>query len=169
MLVGIDWRNATVASTVTYGPQSLTLVGIQDGPAQARIEIWRLVNPATGTATVTVHGNPADSGANIVVGVTTWTGVDQTTPLGPFASANGMSTTATVDVTSAAGELVHDTVSANIMSLAVGAGQTQRWNLSPQHTGGGSTEPGAATVTMSWVAEIPVDWAIGGVSIKPAS
>jgi hypothetical protein len=56
----------------------------------------------------------------------------------------------------------------------VGAGQTQRWNRSTgandgnEVLGGGSTEPGAATVTMSWSLGQGQAWSIGAVALKPA-
>jgi hypothetical protein len=104
----------------------------------------------------------------------TFTGVHQTTPLGTFASASAPSSAgpATVNVSSAANELVFDTVTCEqCTSLTVGAGQTQRWNLSADNgttRGAGSTEPGAATVTMSWTLGSANDWAIGAVPIKPS-
>ena len=68
-------------------------------------------------------------------------------------------------VTSAAGEIVIDTVYNSGTALTVGAGQTQRWNLAPGGEGAGSTEPGASTVTMSW-SQPTGSWVIGGVSVK---
>ena len=98
----------------------------------------------------------------------TFTGVDQGVPLGAFAGANGNSGTASVNVSSASGELVFDTVD-HYNSLTVGANQTQRWKTGSASTySGGSTEPGAATVTMSWTAGSNT-WAIGAVPIKPAA
>ena len=56
-------------------------------------------------------------------------------------------------------------------SITVGGGQTQRWNVGESAIdGGGSSEPGAATVTMSWaLSGAPYQWAIAAVSLKPAS
>ncbi len=78
---------------------------------------------------------------------------------------------ATVDVTSASDEVVVDVVGArNAASLTVGAGQTQRWNLGVGVIdGGGSSESGAATVTMSWTLSDTFEWAIAGVSLKPTA
>jgi hypothetical protein len=107
----------------------------------------------------------------------TFSGVHQTTPLGTFASAfsQASSGTASVNVSSAGNELVFDTVAcANCSFLSTGSGQTQRWNYTLPDgmfpsIGAGSTEAGAASVTMSWGQGFPEPWAIGGVSIKPVA
>ena len=86
MLVGISQEARTVSS-VTYGGTELSLVG-QNIVGDARIHLYALLNPPTGTADVlvTLNTNPADG---IVVGVTNFTGVDQTTPFRTFNSAQG--------------------------------------------------------------------------------
>jgi hypothetical protein len=102
--------------------------------------------------------------------------VDQTIPLGTFASATGNnSSPATVDVPSAAGELVFGVVCAEYEPVITDPSQTQRWNISipdaeGSTNGAGSTEAGAApTVTTSWTLNPSYNhWAVGGVSIKPS-
>jgi hypothetical protein len=133
MLVGISLVNDELetVSTVTYNGVSLTKVGEQDSVDDARVEIWSLVAPPTGTYDVVItFSAPLRRAAQ--AGVMTYTGVDQTTPLGTFASAfsQASSGTATVNVSSAAGELVFDTVAcSNCSFLNSGSGQTERWNL----------------------------------------
>jgi hypothetical protein len=181
MLVGIsiDNQGSETVSNVTYNGVGLTPVGSATQGIGSRVEIWSLIAPATGTHDVVVTFS-ANLEETAKVGVMTFTGVHQTTPLGTFVGANGNSLgPATVDVSSATNELVFDTVGCSLVtngctSLTVGAGQTQRWleqtpDGAPGYRGGGSTEPGAATVTMSWTiggtASSP--WAIGAVPIKP--
>jgi hypothetical protein len=173
MLVGVSLdpqQNETVSS-VTYNGTSLTFVGSATYSNDARAEIWRLIAPDTGTHDVVItFSDRLTYGA--VAGVMTITGVNQTTPLGTFVGANGSSAgPATVDVSSATNELVFDTVSCETCtSLTVGGGQTERWNLSQSGQsamGAGSTESGAATVTMSWTLGSSDYWAIGAVPIKP--
>ncbi len=162
MLVGVSlWQSGNsgrVVTSVAYGAQGLTFVGASDDPDnQARIEIWRLLAPATGTANVVVTLTQAS--ATVMVGVMTFDGVNQSTPLGAFAGADATSGTPTVDVSSAVDELVFDVIGSDEsigQVLSVGAGQTERWNYSGSEiSGGGSTEPGAATVTMSWSRSDP--------------
>ena len=153
---------------VTYNGVGLALlVGHSEAGDNARVELWYLLAPATGTNDIVI----SQSGANDVVGgATSWTGVDQTSAFGPTAVANGTTSPATVDVTSASNEVVVDVVGTrNAATLTVGAGQTQRWNLGVGVIdGGGSSEPGAATVTMSWTLSGTFEWAIAGVSLRPA-
>jgi hypothetical protein len=184
MIVGvsIDNREQETVASVTYNGLSLSLVGTRTNSNDARVELWRLIAPPTGTHNVVVtftEGNePSPAGLNraAVIGVITFTGVDQTTPLGTMASAIGTDNNlATVNVSSAANELVLGVVSAeNANSLTVGAGQTEYWNVvSPaadDEYGAGSTEPGASTVTISWTLGVSnQEWAIAGVPIKPAA
>src|SRR5262245_35823567 len=174
LLVGVSINAGTAVSGITFGAQALTLVGVQNGQAtQSRIEIWRLIAPTSGTATVTVTMNAA---AVFGGGAASFSDVDQAIPLGTFVSAGGNTITPTVNVSSAVGELVFDTVGArgDATTLAVGAGQTQLWNYttgsSPNDViGGGSTKPGAASVTMTWTEGSAVgrSWAIGAVPIRP--
>ncbi|MEE9597348.1 MAG: choice-of-anchor Q domain-containing protein, partial [Acidiferrobacterales bacterium] len=176
MMVGVSINNdgnETVTS-VTYGGNPLSLVGTAQENDDARVEIWSLTNPPAGTADVVVTFS-ADLQRGAVVGVTTFTGVDQTTPLGGFAGNNGTDAgPATINFSSAAGELVFDTVSGEtVTSLTAGAGQTELWNLieptSPAEYGAGSTKAGAASVTMSWTLGSSDHWAIGAVPIRPGS
>ena len=180
MLVGISMVNDELetVTSVTYNGVALTKVGEQNSSDDGRMEIWRLIAPPTGTYNIVITFSvPLRRAA--VAGVMTFTGVHQTTPLGTFASdfrqAPLITDPPTVNVISAANELVFDTVACETCtSHTVGAGQTQRWNLIetsgyPQTLGAGSTEPGAATVTMSWTQGTADHWAIGGVSIKPAA
>lgn len=177
VLVGVAWRmtSAVTVTGVTYGGVAMTSVGSQfhtASAANARMHLWRLVAPATGaqTITITMSGQVND----LIGGAVSFTGADQTTPVGTFASAEGNSTSpATVDVTSATGEIVVDTVCSSglAVTLTAGAGQTQRWNSGIIATaiGAGSTEAGAATVTMSWTLNTVANWVIGAVSVKPVS
>lgn len=134
--------------------------------------VYRAVAPASGAQNVvfTAAGN-MEHGAIEVVSLT---GVDQTTPVGTEATAEGSSTTPSVAVSSAAGELVVDAVGgfSPAGSVAVGAGQTSR--VENENWGGNdaaagmSTEDGAASVTMSWtISSAP--WSIVGVPFKPAA
>ncbi|MFQ5566191.1 MAG: DUF4347 domain-containing protein, partial [Paracoccaceae bacterium] len=110
-----------------------------------------------------------------VIGVMTFTGVDQTTPLGAFASDSGFSASASTTVSSAPGELVFGVVGVDDgtdydLTTGAGAGQTVHWDLAiSEGNGAGSTEAGAASVVTSWSwTAVADDWAIAGVSIRPS-
>lgn len=183
LIVGVSIDETTtvnVISSVTYGGAPLTNIGNTTSTGNVtRISLWRLVNPPSGTANIVVtpvSGNVEE----FVAGATSYFGVNQTTPLGTFAQAIGNSGTPTVNVASATNDLVVDAVAVEGAllgnSISVGAGQSQRYNVNTAvllgggMIGAGSTEPGAATVTMSWTQNGLLNgrWAIGAVPLKPA-
>ena len=178
LILCISLRDGNVVvNNATYAATALTNLGVVNaGGNQNRTEIWFLKAPPTGTASVVVN---LSQSKRIIATAISFTGVNQTTPLA-FASAastGGGSTSASVTVTSAPGQLVLDTVSANgdADTLTLGAGQTERWNTASgigtagNARGGGSTEPGAASVTMSWTLGVSKPWSIGAVSLIPAA
>ena len=180
MLVGVSIAQVSVetVSSITYngGAQSLSPRGSINSPGgQIRVEIWSLVAPAAVTADVVVNfSSPAADGA--MIGVMTFTGVDQTTPLGTFAPASANTGgSASVDVSSAVGELVFGVLGVDDVvdyNLAPGPGQTpEKWDLALNAgNGGGSTEASAApTVATSWTWLGDDEWAVAGISIKSAA
>ena len=172
LVVGVSYHewsaNNPVVNSVTFGGTNLTqLQKLVAG--QTIVEIWYLKAPANTTADVVVTMSAA---TYLIAGATSWFGVDQTTTFGTVATANGSSTSPSVAVTSAVDELVHDTLAVNgAPTITVGAGQTQRWNLASgtNKSGAGSTEAGAASVTMSWTLGTSATWSIMGVPLKPAA
>ena len=143
----------------------------------SRIEIWQLVAPSSGNHNVVVtFDKPIPSARSAWAGVITFTGVDQTYPLGdPPATASDTGTTepVTVNITSAAGDLVFGVAAAEYDSITNDDGsQTEHWNeYSASSAGAAVTEDGAATVTISWNDTTSTGishWAIGAVSIKPS-
>lgn len=180
MLVGVSITKEaggapSVSATSNYNGTTLTFVGALSTPDdKGRVEVWRLLAPATGTHDLTINLSATPDGAT--VGVMTFTGVDQATPLGAFASAQNDSGTASVNVNSAVGELIFAALvveGGGDIDLVPGAGQTERWDLWQAGTattnGGGSTKAGAAgAVPMTWAFSSD-KWAIGGVSIKPGA
>lgn len=166
---------AVTVSSVTYNGAALTSVGRVAGAGSfgGVVEIWRRIAPSTGANNIVANFS---ANTDIVGGGHSFTGADQTTPNGTFTSATGTSTAPSVSITSASDEIVIDGVlhthsTGGTPTLSVGAGQTQRWNATPSVwiVGGGSTEAGAGSVTMSWTASPSDPWAIAGVSVKPAA
>ena len=93
------WQDVAGTGTVTsasYGGQALTkatstrMVGIAE-------EVWYLVNPPTGSNTVSVTVTGATDA--IKLGVSTWTGVDQSTPIPVKTGALGVSGNPSVSLT----------------------------------------------------------------------
>jgi prepilin-type N-terminal cleavage/methylation domain-containing protein len=178
MLVGISFDNTDYETVtgVTYNGTALELVGARAYNAgdDARHEIWKLVNPDSGTFDVVINFSAAlDNGA--VAGVMTFTGVDQGDPYRPYDYAEGTDNTGgTLNVVSAQGELVYAVASAEYYSLTASTGQTEHWNIShsgADTNGAGGTATGASpTVPMGWSLTSGHNyWTIGGVSIKPSA
>ena len=170
LFVGISMENSGgQVNSITYGGTPMTLVGRATGTHT--VEIWQLVAPIVGTADIVANFN---SSRQVVAGAAAFAGVNQATPTGAAVFAAGTSATPTINVASAAGELVIDTLFANDGPTAsLGAGQSAQWNLSTGSgngtvRGAGSTEAGAASVTMSWNLSASIEWEIGAVSIKAA-
>ena len=189
MLVGISVSDSEAAldgsnfvSSVTYNGVALTQVcearTASPENDDARAWIYRLINPPSVTANVVVTLNQAvnSSTGSLKAGVATFTGVDQTTPLGTCVKDEDDSTTMSVTVSSAAGELVFDVFAsenAGSTMVASPAGRVQQWNVTggPDSDGGGaSTAPGAASVQLDWTRSGSASHSSSaGVAIKAAA
>ena len=135
--------------------------------------MWYLKNPPSGTANVTVNLLGL---TNAAAGAVSFSGVDPINTFGAIASDSSTGTGTTnpsTTVASGTNNLVIDAVAleGDAGALTAGAGQTQRWTAT---TGGaasnirgvGSTEAGAASVTMSWTKANTAKWAILAASIN---
>ena len=179
MLVGVSINNDNLetVSSINYGGAPLALVGAVShqgsGGDDSRVEIWRLVDPPAGAHELLVTFS-ADLLRYAVVGAITLTGVDQVDPLGPFASNYADSSSASVTVPSASGELTLGVFSCETCSsISFAPPATGRWGLA---AGGGNTigagasmEGAGAQVSLSASLGSGDHWAMGGVSIRPAS
>jgi MSHA biogenesis protein MshQ len=174
MLVGVSlWNedNETVSS-VTYGGTGLTRIGSVSNGNDSRVEIWKLLNPAAGTANVAItFSSRVQKGAG--AGVMTFTGVDQISPHDTFQSRTGDSDEASISVSSASGDLVFVAAASEEQDdpLDIDAG-TERWNVkvngNKKFAGAGGTRNGSNSTTIRWDLGDSDDWAIAGLSINPS-
>src|SRR5579864_1077500 len=183
MLVGVSINITNVPATtvtgVTYGGVTLTLVGAHnDAGNTRRVEMWSLLAPATGTANVVVSVNiPAGGNEGVVAGVTTFTGVDQTVPLGTFVSANGATGgNSQLDVPSVVNGMILDTLAiGGNRTAAVPRPQVSQWNIATGNTtnpdvrGVASARTGAPSVPISETFSGTTNWSLGAVSINPST
>lgn len=167
--------NLNIAVTnVTYAGSGITSIQqVIGGGGFCRSEQWGKIAPATGANNIVIT---VASATGIVGGGESVTGADQGSGWQNGATASGVSTTPSVSVTSATGNLVVDAMvngvnTSDLPTATVGAGQTQRWNdqLTNKIRGAGSTEPGAGSVTMSWSLSSSDTWGICGVDIIAAA
>ncbi|WP_218029039.1 Ig-like domain-containing protein [Segetibacter aerophilus] len=172
MLVGVSYANTNnpAIQSITYGGVPLTLVGTVKSDGTETVAIYRLLSPASGSANVVVNMAPtAISG--VVVGVTSYTGVDQTTPFSTYASTSGTQSNPSLSIPSAANELVFAIAGANgALTSTTG---TNIWTTTQTNiNGAGTTQPGAAgsaNATFGLSGNFSTKtWVAAGISIKPS-
>lgn len=162
-------------TAVTYNSVAMTLVynQVTAGGANGRTAMYYLVNPTTGSNTLSVTFAVNQDELQLVGQALT--GVNTGSPVGTPTNTNGLTTDPTINVTGASGDLIVDGVyiidtGTASPTLAVGSGQTQIANITASATvvrHGCSTEPGAASVTMNWTTNgVHDQWAQGGVAFK---
>jgi len=178
LLVGVSMNitnsPTTAVTGVTYNGTALTLVGAQNDAANTRrIEQWFLLNPASGTnLPIVVSINiPATATVGVAAGATVFTDVDQTVPLGTFASSDGESAgcvasaaagnsqcSSTVDIPSVVNGMILDTLAVGMGAITVNGPQVSQWNATSGGTtpnaaqdivGTGSSRTGAPSVPLS--------------------
>jgi hypothetical protein len=161
------------ATSVTYNGTPLTFAGAQTN-GTVRSEIWYLTAPPSGAHNVAVT---APNATAVTATSMSFTGVNQTTPLGSTVGNIGTSTTPSVTTTSAVGEPLFDVMGAVGTTAPTVAGTTQTLRQTNTTANGldhvvigSSTAPGAGatSITMSWT--IPsADWAEIAVPIKAST
>ncbi len=157
---------------VSYNGVAMTLYGAATN-GTVRSELWYLKAPPSGTHNVVVT-SPVPTA--LAATSMSFTGVNQTTPLGTLGSAIGTGTTPSLTTSSVVGEPIFDVIGAVGTTTPVVAGATQTVRQTNNtSTGvdhvvvGSSTAPGAATpVTTSWTLA-SADWAYLAVPIKAST
>lgn len=177
-LLTYSWTT-TVTCTATYGGTPMLKGGSLNPNSIVRLEWFYLVNPSTGTANVVI--TPSAS-TWISAGVYGITGVDYDVVGQNYAvaQATGGNLNPTITISSNTGDLVVDIVgnannNVTLTPFNVGAGQTKHYGQDNQANSdlksAGSTEAGAASVTMSWTLTAVSGangWAIAALSIPAA-
>lgn len=149
------------------------------GTTATRIELWKIMNPASGNHTIVVNLTAA---ASVVAGAQHFYNVNQTSPLGSFTSASGSNSTApSITINSDPKQLVTDLLAANpgnssALTATPASGQNQRWSLNGTCTSGcasfvtilgaSSNKNGASSVATSWTLNRVSTWLLGAVSIQ---
>jgi uncharacterized repeat protein (TIGR01451 family) len=189
--VSINLTNSTgtTVTSVTYGGAALTRQGFHnDAGLTRRVEMWSLLAPASGTANVVANVNvPTNATVGVVVGATTFTGVDQTVPMGTFVSADGAAggcvTSATptsacnsqLNVPSVVNGMVIDTLATGeAPTVTVSNPQVEQWNLTSgggnrDVNGTGSTRAGAPSLPVSELFSAASNWSQGAIPLNPST
>lgn len=161
--------------SVTYNSVSMTEISIGEvGAGDLPQRMFYLVNPATGTNTVEISQSAGPPTYQMGI-ATSYTGVHQSSPIGtPVGASAATGAPATVNASSAVGELVIDGIGhKGGGAMSSQGGQTSRFNGladDNEFRGGASDEAGATTVTMSWgsFGDPNVPWSIIALPLKPS-
>ncbi len=178
--VSINITNAPTAGVVgiTYNGTSLNIIGAHnDAGGTRRVEMWYLLAPVNGSHTVVVTVNTGGVNEGVVAGATTFTGVDQTVPLGSFVSADGAAGgNSQLDVPSVINGMILDTLATDgTQTVTVPGPQVQQWNVqrgnntNPGVNGTGTSRTGAPSVPISESFSGTSNWSLGAVSINPST
>lgn len=174
LVVGTSHRYNNKTTSVTYNGVNLTKWSENINSNICGTQLWYLVAPSTGANNIIVTQSSTE---RIVVGASSWTGVNQTTPLGTAVLQNGTSSSPSVNVSSSSSEVVIDVLAALDdagITATVGTSQTQRWNDSAASggiaiQGCGSSETGASTTTMSWSLSAAVQYSQIAAALQPGT
>jgi hypothetical protein len=169
------WNSGGQVSSCTYGGVALTRA-VQSGlsASQDRSEIWRLLAPAAGTATVVVNFSAAADGE---CGSSSWSNVDQTAPERNTGSTTGSGTAASISATGAqAGDAILDALAQSdrvrAITMTAHTNRVQRFNTTSGVTGEGGAGSSLSSApdpqTMDWTIAATKSWALSYVVLAAA-
>lgn len=162
--------------SVTYGGVAMTPVTSTVTFTNGEVRMYYLVNPPTGTQSAIVT---FDLGLNMVVGVSSFSGVHQTNPFGQLGTGQTTSAAASTTLTGTRFDsvcidvvAVYGTLTA-VTIATTGTSQASQYNAgvgaSPnRQRGGGSTQTGAGVNIMSWSLSASKSWGQIVAEIVPA-
>jgi uncharacterized repeat protein (TIGR01451 family) len=182
IIVGVSMNISAVPGAVvtgiTYNGTALISIGSHNDVGNTRrVEMWYLLAPTNGNHNVLVTVNVPTAGTvALAAGATTFTGVDQTVPLGSLASADGAAgANSQLDVPSVVNGMILDTLATGgNQTVTVSGPQVSQWN---QNTGGGGTDVSGTGSSRTGAPSVPIsetfngtsNWSLGAVSINPST
>lgn len=152
-------------TAVTYGGVSLTQAVTRANDGKTSTDIWYLVNPTSGTATVSITTSSAPT--NIVGGATSYAGVHQTSPIIRTGTGAGETALPTISIIAETSALAVSAVS-SVSSLTVVNPQTQRWSDSNSflNSRGGDQAGAGSSITLSWTMGGIQKWTIAALVLR---
>jgi hypothetical protein len=176
VLVCVSLRAAAqdVTDVTVGGVQAVEVANQANETSNILMSAWvAVLGSSSGSKTVNVTWTPTDRPKIMMI---SFHGVDQATPTGTTqkSTSDGATSTTTTAVSSSATGLVADclTTSSAATNKVVGANQTEQIaslvdiNGSEEHA---STEPGGASITMSWSWTTAIQYAHVAVPLIAAS
>lgn len=164
-VIGVGGSSFPSSTSTTCGGVGGTQLGSRVG---SRVEQWYGIAPASGTQTARWDLS-ASWGTGLHLVVTTFDGVDQTTPTADHTTATGSSTDISVTVPNVtANDFVVDMASGGGGgTMTVGADQTQRGTTNNRSCC--STQDGASGGAMTWTGQFTDTWATSAVRLVSAA
>jgi hypothetical protein len=165
-------------NSVTFGSNSLTLIGREDGTLgiqSSHVELWSLLNPPASTATVTLTLSTTETAA--VAGAASYFNVIGTTAFTSSNDQSGTVKTPSTTVPAVSGQLVIDVLatcstfcgnSATAPTPGTGSSTFVSSEINGELFAATSAAPAASPVTLSWVYTSS-SWAMGGVALIPTT
>ena len=165
LLVAVHLRGAQTVTGITYNSDAMTHVATAIQSAGVlRTEIWRLVNPDSGANSVLVTLSAAID-SSLGGSAMSFTGVDQTTPIGATATAGpDTGTSVSTNLTTAQNNswVVDAVTHRNDIDITAGGSQSNvlEHNNGTSTIGGMSTRlaPTAGSYAMSWADGADHQW-----------
>lgn len=154
-------------ASVTYSSQALTYIDDSESTENDQVSLYYLLNPPTGTNSIVVTLTTSDdafAGAGI-----SFTGVDQTTPLGTSASAIGSTSPATVTTTTTSGDIVVAVTANDDKSMTASVDNDIFTGNQPGFYFGIGTETASSSSTTTEWTLSDDNWAMAAVPVKPAA
>lgn len=156
---------------MTWDGVAMTALGGIETPSIGNtIYLFGLIAPATGNKVLAASWGVGASGIDVSVGAVSVFSADQTTGWQNFTTNTGTSTTATVAVTSANGNMIvggETDNDASSGSITAGTEDWQERDLSGNDMAAHNASSGAST-SVTWTLGSSVAWALAGIDVIAA-
>ena len=150
-----------------------TLIEFPDPPDDddGKLDWWGVKDPPSSNKTVTVTiSDDLETGTDIIIGAVAMSGVDQTTPVDGGATNSGTSTSASVTVSTATGDLAFGMVFQEAGTGGFGiTGATEIWDLNTNDGSSGAHDTDSSSVTFTWTNPINDKWVTSGVNVNQST
>ena len=187
LLVGVNTFSYTgtpaTVSSVYYGSTQLTssYTVLYSSNPQVRSYIFYLINPVSGTYTITVSFSSSTAAS---AGSSTYFNVDQVSPINAHGTNSGSGSSQSISLTTSGSysKVMYGEIGAQIGSSAYtisdSAQQTKRWSNSGSYKhgstnyyfagDGGDASSSSSTISRSWTSTHSVDWGAVAVILQPS-
>ena len=154
--------------TCTIGAATATLIGSANasasGDASLRSYVLGVVAPPSGSQTATCSWST--NNYYLAINVSSYCGVNQTTPTVNFTSNTASNTTPTITITNASGAIATDAVDSNAATITSPTCTSVATDQAG-HVGIAVSRSSSVNPTCSWTGDTSGPWVETGVSVQP--